>query len=63
MPWDIQQDDERAQAHKAELDASAERQIGSGMTAEMASTEYDKQLAEYNAKSAPSKGSRRFLMK
>ncbi|MCF7847647.1 MAG: sialate O-acetylesterase, partial [Kiritimatiellales bacterium] len=50
MPWDIQQDDPCAQAHKAELDASAERQIGSGTTMEKALADFEKELAEYNAK-------------
>jgi len=50
MPWEIQKDDPRAQAHKAELDATAERQIASGMTVEKALAEFEKALAEYNAK-------------
>ncbi|VGO12582.1 hypothetical protein PDESU_01135 [Pontiella desulfatans] len=50
MPWELQKDDPRAQAHKALLDASAERQVGSGTTEQKALAEFKKLLAEYNAK-------------
>jgi sialate O-acetylesterase len=49
MPWDIQKDDPRALAHKAESDASAERQVGSGSTEEKALADFENALAEYNA--------------
>jgi sialate O-acetylesterase len=50
MPWDIQQNDPRAQEHKAELDTSAERQRASGETEEKALDDFEKALAEYNEK-------------
>ncbi len=46
MPWDIQKDDPRAQAHKAELDGRA------AMTGSRAQAldDFERELAEYNAK-------------
>lgn len=50
MPWEIQKDDPRAQAHKAEYDATAERQMTRlGFTREKALAAFEKQLQEYNA--------------
>jgi len=45
MPWEIQKDDPRAQAHKAELDDRAAK-TGSRETA---LAEFERELAEYNA--------------
>ncbi len=45
MPWEIQSDDPRAQAHKALLDQRAT----SGGSREAAMTQYNQELAEYNA--------------
>jgi len=51
MPWNIQQDDPRAQAHKRQLDESAARLTGRmGITREKALEGFNKELAEYNAK-------------
>lgn len=49
MPWELQKDDPRAQAHKAGLDDSAARQVASGATMEKALADFEKELAEYNA--------------
>ena len=51
MPWEIQKDDPRAQAHKKGIDESATRMTGRlGITKEKAMENYRKELAEYNAK-------------
>ena len=50
MPWEIQQDDPRAQEHKKQLDENAERRIrNQGDTIEKALADFEKELAEYNA--------------
>lgn len=50
MPWEIQKEDPRTIAHRAEYDESAERQLGSGsVTREGAIETWAKELAEYNA--------------
>lgn len=50
MPWDAQKDIPRSQLHKAELDATDERQVtGMGLTPEKALAQFEKELAEYNA--------------
>ncbi|MEM8953497.1 MAG: sialate O-acetylesterase [Verrucomicrobiota bacterium] len=49
MPWEIQLDDERAQAAKASLDENARRQMEKqGKTEEKALAEFEAALAEYN---------------
>ena len=50
MPWSIQRDDPRSQAHKQSIDAGSKRLIARGMTKEKALAAYLKELAEYNAK-------------
>lgn len=51
MPWEIQKDDPRARAHKAEYDKSGERQVSSlGFTEEKALAAFGKELKAYNAK-------------
>jgi len=51
MPWAIQQDDPRAQAHKRQLDQNAERRIrNQGETIERALAKFNQELADYNAK-------------
>jgi sialate O-acetylesterase len=50
MPWEIQQDDPRAQAHRAEVAEAAERQISrQGKTVEKALADFESALQEYNA--------------
>lgn len=50
MPWEVQQHDPRAQAHKRGLDELSERRIrNQGPTIEQALAEFEKALAEYNA--------------
>ncbi|MBK1792464.1 sialate O-acetylesterase [Persicirhabdus sediminis] len=49
MPWQVQENDPRAQAHRANYDAAAQRQIDSGDTREKAKAVYDKQFADYTA--------------
>jgi len=46
MPWEIQKDDPRAQAHKAELDARA----ATTGSRKQALADFEQALAEYNAK-------------
>jgi hypothetical protein len=49
MPWEIQQDDERARAHKAELDETARRQKENmGITTEKALKQFEEERAEYD---------------
>lgn len=51
MPWEAQKDNARSQRHKAELDATTERQINKmGLTQAKAIAAFEKELAEYNAK-------------
>ena len=50
MPWSIQKDDPRAQAHKQAVDAGSKRLIARGMSKEKALIAYQKELADYNAK-------------
>jgi sialate O-acetylesterase len=50
MPWDIQRDDPRAQAHKKGLDVSANRMMGRGQSKQQALDLFQKELAEYNSK-------------
>ena len=50
MPWNIQRDDPRAQAHKQGLDDSANRMIARGETRQKALDGFQKELAEYNDK-------------
>ena len=50
MPWDIQRDDPRAQAHKKGLDDSANRMMGRGQSKQQALDLFQKELAEYNSK-------------
>jgi sialate O-acetylesterase len=50
MPWNIQKDDPRSQAHKQAIDAGSKRLIARGMTKEKALAAYEKELAEYNVK-------------
>jgi sialate O-acetylesterase len=51
MPWEVQKDDERAQAHKAGYDENAVRQIEKmGQTEEKALAAFKEELKEYNAK-------------
>ena len=53
MPWEIQQDDPRARAHKEELDETAARQAGRmGLTREKALAEFARELAEYDGRIA-----------
>ncbi|MGI9470769.1 MAG: sialate O-acetylesterase [Rubripirellula sp.] len=50
MPWEIQKDDPRAQAHRATYQASAERQITRmGKTVDKAMSGYESESREYNA--------------
>jgi sialate O-acetylesterase len=50
MPWEVQKDDSRAQAHKQELDETAKRQIErQGESREKAVAAFNKELADYNA--------------
>ncbi len=49
MPWEIQKDDPRVQAHKSALDKNTERQLKQGATAEKAMATFNKELAEYEA--------------
>jgi sialate O-acetylesterase len=49
MPWDVQKEDPRAIAYKAEYDNSADRQAGSGATRETGLAAWKKELDEYNA--------------
>ncbi len=50
MPWEIQKDDPRSIAHRAEYDQTAERQTGSGIATGLSALEtWKKELAEYNA--------------
>lgn len=49
MPWEIQENDPRTQAHRATYDATAARQSGSGATTEKALADWQKELDEYNA--------------
>ena len=50
MPWSIQKDDPRAQAHKQAIDQGSKRMIARGMSKEKSLAAYEKELAEYNAK-------------
>jgi len=51
MPWEIQKGNPRSQILKKEMDATVERQIGNmGLTEEKALADFQKALAEYNAK-------------
>ena len=50
MPWSIQKDDPRAQAHKEAIDLGSKRMVARGMSKEDALATYEKELAEYNAK-------------
>ncbi len=51
MPWDVQKDDPRAQAHKRGYDEVSKRMIArGGLSKEKALAGFDKELAEYNAK-------------
>jgi sialate O-acetylesterase len=50
MPWDIQRDDPRAQAHKKGLDVSANRMMGRGQSKQQSLDLFQKELAEYNSK-------------
>lgn len=50
MPWEIQTDDERAQAYRVEVTEAAERQITrQGKTVEKALAQFHAELKEYNA--------------
>lgn len=50
MPWEIQEDDPRAVAHRDSLDQNAARQReGRGATSEKALTEFENELAQYRA--------------
>ena len=51
MPWDVQKDDPRAQAHKRAYDEVSKRMIArGGLSKEKALAGFEKELAEYNAK-------------
>jgi len=49
MPWEIQKDDPRTQAHKEDLDNNAERQLKQGETVEKALADFYNELEQYNA--------------
>ena len=50
MPWEIQTDDARAQAHRAEIAEAAEKQVTrQGKTVEKALAQFNAELKEYNA--------------
>ena len=50
MPWDVQKNNARSQLHKADLDATAQRQTEQmGMSAEQAIAAYNQELVRYNA--------------
>ena len=50
MPWSIQMDDPRAQAHKRTYEEASKRLVARGVSREKALAAYEKELAEYNAK-------------
>ncbi|MFT5130889.1 MAG: sialate O-acetylesterase, partial [Rhodothermales bacterium] len=49
MPWEIQKDDPRTQAHKASYDEAAERRSTHGDTREKGLAHFAKELADYRA--------------
>ena len=51
MPWEVQKDNARSQLQKASYDETAARQTGNmGISQEKALANFEKELAEYNAK-------------